>query len=80
MIQKFLASQKSFKFWPVEKLDEKNFEMQFYRSGLLISDGTEVPRTIHILKSGVAKVIRKVSENIFVQENFQKYLLEFFYC
>ena len=51
--------------------------MQFYRSGLLISDGTEVPRTIHILKSGVAKVIRKVSENVFVQENFQKCLLEF---
>ena len=71
-IQQFLASQKSFKFWPVEKLDEKNFEMQFYRSGLLVSDGTEVPRTIHVLKTGVAKILRKVSEDVFVQEIFQR--------
>ena len=54
-IQQFLSGQSWFQHWPVEKLDNKHIIEKYYRNGILISDGTEIPRYIHVLKAGQAR-------------------------
>lgn len=65
-IQKFLSKQPWCMHWPVDKLKSKHVIVKYYRSGILISDGTEIPRYIHVLKGGQAQVIRQIQDNMFV--------------
>jgi hypothetical protein len=62
-VQKFLSSQPYFQNWPIKKLDETQIFTKYYRNGIIISDGSEMPRLIHFLKSGQAQIIRQVESN-----------------
>ena len=63
-IKTFLSKQTIFRHWPMEKLDPTHLIVKYYRTGVLISDGSEVPRYIHVLKGGDAKILRKLKVTV----------------
>jgi len=65
-IQDFLKTIKCLKAFPTEKLSDQDISGTFFRKERLISDSMEMPRKIHFVESGLAKVVKKVVNNVFI--------------
>ena len=65
-IQDFLKTIKCLKAFPTERLLDKHVTGTFFRKERLISDSMEMPRNIHFVESGLAKIVKKVVKNVFI--------------
>ncbi|CBY11325.1 unnamed protein product [Oikopleura dioica] len=65
-IQEFLKTIKCLKAFPTERLLDKHVSGTFFRKERLISDSMEMPRNIHFVESGLAKIVKKVVKNVFI--------------
>ena len=65
-VHDFLKTIRCLRDFPVGKLSDETVTGTFYRKERLISDPNEMPRKLHFIESGLAKVVKKVVNNVFI--------------